>query len=483
MRVLPCVFMSAGHDGNAQLQCAIYVRISEDRAGAGLGVARQEQDCRELAERRGWVVHDVYVDNDTEAFSGKPRKQWLRLVEDVHAGRVQAIVCWHPDRLTRTPRENEDVIDLADRYQVRLGNVTGEIDLSTPAGRLIFRQFGAYARYESEHKSERQKRANKQIAERGELHAGGRRCYGYTRNGDIIEEEAEHLREALRRLLTGESLRSVIRDFTDRGIRTTNGKTWGPVTLKRILTNPRLVGKRVHKGSVVADGNWEPILDEGDQQRLTAMLNSPSRRTSMRNTRVRRYLLTGGLIRCGLCGEPLQAQPSNSGRPGYVCRPDATGKGCGRIRIAAEGIDQDVAERVLGRLASPTVRRRLTAQVQVSPESGALLTDQLGDLEQRLVQLGEDYAEGLIGRTEFHAARNRVQMRIDETRQAVARAAEVESLPSAGSATELAAWWENASLERRHDLIATLIDHISIGSTRRRGFNGYDPDRVTFIWR
>ena len=58
---------SAAKSGSA-VACAIYVRISEDRAGAGLGVARQEQDCRELAARRGWDVHDVYVDNDTEAF-------------------------------------------------------------------------------------------------------------------------------------------------------------------------------------------------------------------------------------------------------------------------------------------------------------------------------------------------------------------------------------------------------------------------------
>lgn len=465
------------------MACAIYVRISEDRAGAGLGVARQEQDCRELAARRGWDVHDVYVDNDTEAFSGKPRKNWARLVADVEAGKVRAIACWHPDRLTRTPRENEDVIDLADRFGLQLGNVTGEIDLSTPAGRLIFRQFGAYARYESEHKSERQRRANTQLAASGKLHPGGKRCYGYARDGAIIEEEAAVIRAAAKQVLAGDSIRSVLRGFNEQGIRTSTGRPWSPNSLKRVLTNPRLVGKRVHKGTVVADGDWEPILDETQHQRLTSVLTSPSRRTNMRSSRARRYLLTGGIIRCGLCGNALQGQPSNSGKPGYVCHPNPQTNACGRIRIAAAGIEAETADRVLGRLASPTIRRRLAAQVQTNPDSGELLTDQLGDLEARLKQLGEDYAEGLIGRTEFHAARARVQLRIDETRVAVARAAQVESLPGGGSAEDLAQWWETASLERRRDLITVLIDHISIAPVTRRGYTGYDPDRVTFVWR
>ncbi|MBA3489531.1 MAG: recombinase family protein, partial [Longispora sp.] len=59
-------------------RAGIYVRISQDREGAGLGVARQETDCRALCERLGWTVVDVYADNDTSAYSGAPRPQWSR---------------------------------------------------------------------------------------------------------------------------------------------------------------------------------------------------------------------------------------------------------------------------------------------------------------------------------------------------------------------------------------------------------------------
>ncbi|WP_083744280.1 recombinase family protein [Microbispora rosea] len=64
----------------------------------------------------------------------------------------------HVDRLTRSPRELEDVIDQTDQRGIELATVTGEIDLATPTGRLIARTLGAAARHEAEHKAERQKR-------------------------------------------------------------------------------------------------------------------------------------------------------------------------------------------------------------------------------------------------------------------------------------------------------------------------------------
>src|SRR5215467_3823613 len=81
----------------ALVRAGIYVRISSDRTGAGLGVARQEEDCRALCERAGWPVHRVYVDNDVSAYSGKPRPAWQQLMGDVTAGLVTAVVCWHVD--------------------------------------------------------------------------------------------------------------------------------------------------------------------------------------------------------------------------------------------------------------------------------------------------------------------------------------------------------------------------------------------------
>jgi site-specific DNA recombinase len=94
-----------------QLTAGIYARISyvrrEDGTKERLGVERQVPPCRELARRKGWtLVEPVYEDNDLSAFSGKRRPGYEQLLADAKAGRINVIVAWHADRLTRQPIEN-----------------------------------------------------------------------------------------------------------------------------------------------------------------------------------------------------------------------------------------------------------------------------------------------------------------------------------------------------------------------------------------
>ncbi len=75
---------------NRALPAAIYCRISRDREGAGLGVDRQEADCRALAVRLGWEVAAVFVDNDISAYSSRPRPQYRAMLDAVRSGRCPA---------------------------------------------------------------------------------------------------------------------------------------------------------------------------------------------------------------------------------------------------------------------------------------------------------------------------------------------------------------------------------------------------------
>src|SRR4051794_30939309 len=210
------------------LTAAIYCRISDDREGAGLGVARQEADCREHAERVGWTVATVYVDNDLSAYTGKPRPEYRRMLADLRAGRVRAVLAWHTDRLHRSPRELEEFIDVCEAGGVLVETVkAGPVDLSAPAGRAVARTLGAWARYESEHKAERIKRKTLELAQAGKINGGGYRPYGYEQDCRTIrEDEAAVIRECARRVLTGEPVRAVARDLNSRGVPTSTGKQW-----------------------------------------------------------------------------------------------------------------------------------------------------------------------------------------------------------------------------------------------------------------
>src|SRR3954465_13621526 len=96
-------------------RAVIYTRMSKDRAGAGLGVDRQRQDCADLADRLGWTIVAHHSDNDLSAYSGKARPGYRALLDDLKAGRADAVLVWHTDRLHRRPVELEQYIDGACR--------------------------------------------------------------------------------------------------------------------------------------------------------------------------------------------------------------------------------------------------------------------------------------------------------------------------------------------------------------------------------
>jgi site-specific DNA recombinase len=77
-------------------RAAIYARISSDRDGDQLGVRRQLADCEALAARRGWEIAERYVDDDVSAYSGRVRPEYRRMLEDLTAGIVDAVVVLGP---------------------------------------------------------------------------------------------------------------------------------------------------------------------------------------------------------------------------------------------------------------------------------------------------------------------------------------------------------------------------------------------------
>ena len=98
-------------------------------------------DCRRLCEREGWEVVDEYVDNDISAYSGKRRPRYEAMLEDIRAGRLDAVVAYHQDRLTRSPREFEDFLDICETAGVRgFSTVTGFTNLAEADGVMVARK-------------------------------------------------------------------------------------------------------------------------------------------------------------------------------------------------------------------------------------------------------------------------------------------------------------------------------------------------------
>jgi DNA invertase Pin-like site-specific DNA recombinase len=462
------------------VRAAIYVRISKDRTGAGLGVQRQEEDCRALCERRGWQVIRVYVDNDVSAYSGKPRPAWRELLADLAAGRMDAVVCWHVDRLTRSPRELEDVIDLHDSHGVALATVTGEIDLSTPTGRMVARTLGAAARHESEHKAERQRRERLQKAQAGQP-STGTRGYGYTLgNTTIIETEAEVVREAATRVLAGESLRSVARDLNERAIPSATGKQWSVPALRAILVSGRISGRREYHGQIVADPSWPAIITVAQSDELRALFLG---RPGTSRDRARTYLLSG-ILRCGTCGHSMCGRPHTAGRR-YICPRQPGNIACGTIAVMADAAEVEVRDRVLTALDNPDFLARLLAAETGDSNEGGDSTDvsaRLREIDSQRNDLAAMWAAKEIDRKEWLAARAELRDEADALTATLARSQHGRALAEF-AAMEGHLWqrWEQLPPGAQRALITAIVDHIDVHPARSRHWN---PDRIADpIWR
>jgi DNA invertase Pin-like site-specific DNA recombinase len=235
------------------MEAAVYLRQFVDLYGDELTISRQREDCLKLCEARGWTPHE-YVDNDRSATKGR-RPAYERMLDDIRASHIGAVVVWDLDRLHRRPIELEHFIDLTDQQHVALASIAGEADLSTDNGRLFARIKGAVARAEVERKSVRQKRAARQRAEAG-IWCIGLRPFGYTESGGLVAAEAVALREAYFAILANASLYSIAAHWNSAGIKTVKGKMWTDRTVKRTMLRPRYAGFRFYQDEILGKADW-----------------------------------------------------------------------------------------------------------------------------------------------------------------------------------------------------------------------------------
>lgn len=432
-------------------QIAIYVRQSQDKTGQETAVERQETACRALAAAKGWTdVLAVYRDNDRSATTGKTRPEFERLVRDVEAGRVAAILVWHIDRLTRSIRDLQRVIEAGQARGVNIASVHGvSIDLGDPTGIATATILTAVAAMEVAHKGERQRAANRQRADAGKAH-WVRRPFGYQRDGDAVTTvpvEANALRDAAERVLAGETLASVCRHMNAGGLRSTVGKPWNVTSLRRALINPRTVGRRLYNGEDLGAGVWDPILDDETHHALEVKLNDPRRRTAPDDLAAK--FLLSGIASCGKCGRPMFASPYKAkGREYMTYR--CFGGYCLSRRLDA--VDEVVTAVVTGLLARPDASRLFT-----SGEEAAALRQRALDLRDRRDALAAMLADGLLSASAVREQAGKLSRELLSAEDSLASAEGVSPAAAVVGAADVAAAWEALPLPAKRKIIRQLM--------------------------
>jgi site-specific DNA recombinase len=459
--------------------CAIYARISNDPEGDKLGVGRQVTDCEAEAARREWPIAGRYVDDDKSAWSGKLRPEYARLVADIEARKIDAVLFWHPDRLTRQPIEMEAFVAACRKYRVEVAWIGGQLAGGDDDGLLLLRILAAVASDSSAKTSKRIRRKNDERALAGLPTGGGTRPFGYLADRVTIDPaEAILVRQAATKVLGGESVLSIANDWNERGIETPAGRSWTVQTLRRMLASARLSGQREHRGEIVAKGVWEPILTPEQTASLRAVLDG---RAASHTRRVRRYFLTG-LLRCGLCDRPLVARPAAGGMRRYVCVKGLPNGGCGRLATNAEPIEALLAEAIQQRLDAPEVGAALAGTAAQDAASAAHHVA-LARAQEQLEELATAYGERVLTFGEMLAARKPIEARIDASRKALAKLSRTAAIdPYVGRSDDLRAAWGGLTLNEQRSIAGSLVDRVTVGPAVR-GRAIFDPSRVSVLWR
>lgn len=298
---------------------ALYVRISLDPSGQGLGVARQEEACREWAASHGWTIAAVYSDNDTSASKASVvRPSYDAMIQAVKEGKIDGILCWDMDRLTRQLRQVVDLIELSETTGVQVATLaTGEMDITSNVGTLMTLLSGGKARGEMKDKSKRHRLAYKQAAEMGKSTVRFR-PFGWSDHtlNALHPVEAPMVQKAATDLLAGVSLNAIAAQWNDTGITPVRGTVWTTNAVGKLMRRWANAGIPVYKGEPLLDtkGTFTPLLERATFDAVKAMLDQ---RSFTRERGPRKYVL-GGLMRCH-CGNLMHGAVR-----GYVCAGEQT---------------------------------------------------------------------------------------------------------------------------------------------------------------
>ena len=461
-----------------QLRAALYARLSETYDAAE-SVPTQLANAGRHAEQRGWHVVARFKDDGYSAFKEIKRDDFVNLIEAIERDEIDVVIIRDVDRLTRNLPDWSRFEKAAIEHQVLLSAYTGgDLDLSTPEGAYYGGMETLRAKRESAVKSVRVREAHERIAQAGKAAGGGPRWFGYTRvyaNPDetakrkrvILREEinpaeAEALRDAAERVLRGETVGSIIREWTERGIKPVRAQKWGESSLVHTLRSPRLAGLREWQGHTYP-AQWPAIFDVDTHERLVRLFADPSRRAHVVGRK--RHLLSG-IARCGKCGGPLYHQApygENKKEATYRCVTGPAGKGCGGISVNAELLEEYVTGAVLDALESPRVQQAVRESGDTGAPRRAELLEEIRKAQDKRAEARRDWAEDVIDKEDWLDIKARTETRITKARKEYDKltgsATVFGDIPASDMVRDA---WNDWNTDRRRAAIKAVMNQVTV---------------------
>lgn len=476
----------------SMVRCAIYTRKSTEE---GLAMEFNSLDAqREAAEafiasqrHEGWVVLPEKYDDGGFTGGNMERPALKRLMADIEAKKIDTVVVYKVDRLSRSLLDFARLMEVLDRNGCSFVSVTQQFNTTHSMGRLTLNILLSFAQFEREIISERT-RDKMSAARRKGKWVGGSLILGYDLNAErtrlvVNPDEAERVRAIFSLYIETQSVLSTAAELNRRGWprktwlnkngTTAGGGIWNKPNLLGLLSNVGYIGKVAYDGEIYP-GQHDAILDSATWAKAQAVLKR-NQREGTAGVRNKYGALLRGLLVCGTCGCAMTHSYTAKGRTRYryyVCQK-AMKQGwqeCETRSVPAQEIENFVIQRIktIGREPELAAEIASHAREEHHRQETALRAEQ-ADLERTL----REQARGVAGlfdqpnalarlaelEAQIRAGENRLaQISIELAALGPQEIDETDVTAALGRFDEIAAMLKPAEKER---LIHLLIERVS----------------------
>jgi site-specific DNA recombinase len=387
-----------------RVRCAIYTRKSTeeglDQDFNSLQAQREAaQAFIESQKQLGWVALADHYDDGGFGGGSLDRPALQQLIADINAGKVDCVVVYKVDRLSRSLLDFARLIDRFEQRSVSFVSVTQEFNTTTSLGRLTLNILLSFAQFERELIGERT-RDKMAAARRKGKWVGGTPVLGYDldpNGGRLVlnQKEASRVREIFELYRKQGSLQAVLQEVTRRGWMTKSwkskrgiqhgGRPFTPLSLFRLLTHASYAGKVEYRGAMYA-AEHPPIIDSAVWKEVSTALRKGG--PKLKPPRNNYNALLSGLLFCDSCQRPMIHTYSGHGSRRYryyVCQGARQNgwKSCATKSVSGTLIEDSLMSQLRTRLSAD--KTRLTLKIR-QPEWQAFVQGKPHNLVSSVVE-------------------------------------------------------------------------------------------------
>ena len=284
---------------NKAIRCAIYTRKSSDE---GLEQEFNSLDAQRVAAEayiqsqihEGWQIMPERYDDGGYSGGNLKRPALETLIADIEAGKVNTVVVYKVDRLSRSLHDFAKLVELFDKHDVTFVSVTQAFNTTNSMGRLTLNILLSFAQFEREVTGERIRDKFAASKKKG-LWMGGPVPLGYdVVNRKLVVNKAEvaQVEYIYKKYLELKSIEKVLHHITLKGYINKRGNTYTKHSLRTILTSVLYIGKMSHKGEIF-DGEQESILDKSLWEAVQEQLKQNTLNEAGKKNDAHEHLLKG----------------------------------------------------------------------------------------------------------------------------------------------------------------------------------------------